>query len=102
MAGCQGTTVTGAQSGTAQGPCLHRLRLMTYNANGFFTVTPGPEYKYRKILKAASKLRRDVVMVQETHVNGLVDWEVQDVEKAVERYGGYMRRHTSKEAELSS
>ena len=40
-----------------------------------------------KILKAASKLRLDVLLVQEAHVNGLVDWHVQDVKKAAERYG---------------
>ena len=47
---------------------------MTLNANGLFT--PGTEYKYYKILKAASKLRLDVLMVQETQVYGLVDWHV--------------------------
>ena len=46
---------------------------MMFNANGLFTVTPGPEYKYCKILKAASKLRLDVLLVQEMHVHGLVD-----------------------------
>ena len=60
---------------------------MTFNANGLFTVTPGPEYKYCKILKAACKLRLDILLVQETHVNGLVDWHVRDVEQEALRYG---------------
>ena len=60
---------------------------MTFNANGLFTLTPGPEYNYRKILKAANKLRSDVLMVQETDINGLVDWQVSDVEHYATRYG---------------
>ena len=87
MAGCQSTAITGAQSGAVQGPCLDELQLMTYNANSLFTVIPGPEYECCKILKTASTLRLDVMLVQETHMNGLVDWHVQDVEKASERYG---------------
>ena len=87
MARCQSTTITGAQFSVVQGPCLDQLRLMTYNANGPFTVTPGPEYKYCKILKATSKLRLDVMLVHEMHVNGIVGWHVQDVEKVAERYG---------------
>ena len=36
---------------------------------------------------AASKLQLDVLMVQETHVNGLVDWQVREVEQGAARYG---------------
>ena len=82
------------------GPCLDQLQVMTFNANGLFTVTPGPEYKCCKIVKAASKVRRDVLMVEETHVNGVVHWRVQDVEKGAERYGtqyfGCTPRHMQK------
>ena len=66
-----------------RGPCLET----TLKTNGRFTVTPAPEYKYCKILKAASKLRLDVLMVQETHVNGLVDLRVRDVEQGAAHYG---------------
>ena len=78
MAECQSATVTGSQTNTMGGPCLDQLRMMTLNANGLFTVTPGPEDKYYKILKAASKSRLD---------DGLVEWHVQDVEQGEARYG---------------
>ena len=81
MAGGQGAAVTGAAMEHRGGSCLDRLRVMTFNANGLFTVTPRPEYKYCKILKAACKLSLDILLVQETRVNGLVDWHVRDVEQ---------------------
>ena len=59
----------------------------TFNANGLFTAMPGPEYKYCKLLKAATKSRLDALLIQETHVNGVVDWQVRDVEEGVRRYG---------------
>ena len=61
--------------------------VMTLNANGLFIVTAGLEYKYCKIMKAASKLQLEVLMVEETDVNGLVDWHVRDVEQGAARYG---------------
>ena len=75
QAGCQIATVTGAPSHPRGGPCLDQSRVMTLTANGLFTVTLRPVYKYCKFLKAASKQRLDVHM-QETHVNGLVEWHV--------------------------
>ena len=72
MAVCQIATVTGAPPSTVGGPCLDQLRVMTLNANGLFTMTPGPEYMYSKILKAASNLRLDMPMTQEPHAIGVV------------------------------
>ena len=87
MAECQVSAVAGDLSQEERGPCLDPLRLMTYNANALFTVTSGPEYKYCKILKAANKLRLDAPLIQETRVNGLVDWQVTDLELGAGRYG---------------
>ena len=75
MAGYQIATATGAPSHPIGGPCLDQLRVMTLTANGLFTMTSRPVYKYCKLLKAASKQRLDVHM-QETHVNGRVEWHV--------------------------
>ena len=38
----EGAAVTGAATEHRGGPCLDRLRVTTFNANGLFTVTPGP------------------------------------------------------------
>ena len=61
-----------AREGSVSGPIASH-DVQSHNANGLVTVTFGPEYKYCKILKATSKLRLDTVLIQETHVNGLVD-----------------------------
>ena len=45
------------------------------------------EYKYCKIPKASNKLWLDTLLMQETHVNGLVDWQVREVELGARRYG---------------
>ena len=87
VAKCQGSAVTSAPSQQGRGPCLDPLRLMTYNANGLFAVTSGPEYKYCKLSKTANKLRSVAVLIGETHVNGLVDWQVIDAELGAPRYG---------------
>ena len=55
-----------------------------------------PEYKYCKILKAASKLRLDALMIQEAYVNGLVDLQVIERGGTVTRFSGYMPRHMRK------
>ena len=53
----------------------------------WLTATPGPECKYRKIFQAAKKLRLDVLMVQTTHVNELVDWQVRYAQQGAACYG---------------
>ena len=81
------TMVTGTLSHAGGGPCLDQLRVMTLNANSLFTVPPWPEYKYCKIVKAASKLRLDTLMVHGPRVNGRVGWHVQDVQIGATQYG---------------